>query len=406
MNPLRRWLSRPGAPPETPSDISDAADLQRAEAAVSQAPTAQGRLQRTLALLMIGGLGIGMLTWYYSTAYSKVEAARTASKRTNTAKADAESTLPPIDFTKAQPATLSAAPVETLPAYRIGSILADSRFESAREPVESPPRSAYAPATNAPKTPEQLRDERLLAGDVFSRSHIADPGPVLDDGGNEPPADSTTPTVSTPLTTLLQSSPPQLARASVLPTQRLLLPKGAFVDCTLETSIDSTLPGLAICLTAVDTFSADGSVVLLERGTKLIGETRGEVAHGASRLFVLWTEARTPQGVVVPLASPGTDELGRSGLPGKVDRHFMERFGAAILVSLIDGAIQVAVANQSGPGSTVVSTGTTQDIMTEVLKSTINIPPTLTKQQGDRIQILVARDLDFRSVYTLASRQR
>lgn len=39
--------------------------------------------------------------------------------------------------------------------------------------------------------------------------------------------------------------------------------------------------------------------------------------------------------------------------------------------------------------------------MTEVLRSTINIPPTVTKQHGDRIAVLVARDLDFRSVYEL-----
>ena len=84
-----------------------------------------------------------------------------------------------------------------------------------------------------------------------------------------------------------------------------MLPKGAFIDCTLETAISSALPGMTTCVTATDTFSADGNIVLLERGSKLVGETRGQVQQGKPRLFVLWTEARTPTGVVVPLASPG-----------------------------------------------------------------------------------------------------
>jgi type IV secretory pathway VirB10-like protein len=193
--------------------------------------------------------------------------------------------------------------------------------------------------------------------------------------------------------------------AEVLPTQRLLLPKGAFLDCTLETAIDSTLPGMTTCVMATDTFGVDGQVVLLERGTKLVGETRGQVQQGAARVFVLWSEARTPTGVIVPLASPGADELGRSGLPGSVEHHFWERFGAALLVSIIDGGIQSAVqSSRGGSGTVIVNPSASQDVMTEVLKGTINIAPTVIKRQGDRIQVLVARDLDFRSVYELKSR--
>ena len=206
------------------------------------------------------------------------------------------------------------------------------------------------------------------------------------------------------LSALLRPSVTTAVRAQVLPTQRLLLPKGAFLDCTLETAIDSTLPGMTTCVMATDTFGVDGEVVLLERGTKLVGETRGQVQQGAARVFVLWNEARTPKGVIVPLASPGADELGRAGLPGSVDRHFWERFGAAMLVSVIDGAIQAGVQSSRGnSGTVIVNPSATQDVMTEVLKGTINIPPTVVKQQGDRIQVLVARDLDFRSVYELKS---
>jgi type IV secretion system protein VirB10 len=158
---------------------------------------------------------------------------------------------------------------------------------------------------------------------------------------------------------------------------------------------------MTTCITATDTFSADGTVVLLERGTKLVGETRGQVQQGSSRVFVLWTEARTPTGVVVPLSSPGTDELGRSGLAGQVNNHFWERFGAAILMTVINGTVQGLVNRQNSSGSVVVSPATSTDVMTEVLRGTINIAPTVTKAQGDRIQVFVARDVDFRPVYAL-----
>jgi type IV secretion system protein VirB10 len=262
----------------------------------------------------------------------------------------------------------------------------------------SPPGGAYGPPQ--PKTPEQLTMERQLSGVVYSAQSallaaatgVNVPAPSLD--GQEPGE----------LAALLRPPVSAAVHARVLPTQRLLLPKGAFIDCTLETAIDSTLPGMTTCVMATDAFGVDGQVVLLERGTKLIGETRGQVQQGSARVFVLWTEARTPTGVIVPLASPGADELGRAGLPGTVNNHFWQRFGAAMLVSVIDGAVEAAVQSSSGGnGTVIVNPSATQGVLTEVLKGTVNIPPTVVKRQGDRIQVLVARDLDFRSVYELRS---
>ena len=137
------------------------------------------------------------------------------------------------------------------------------------------------------------------------------------------------------------------------------------------------------------------------RGMQLVGETRGEVRQGQARVFVLWTEARTPSGVVVPLDSPGTDSLGRSGLTGTVDTHFWARFGAAILVSVIDAGVQAGVQS-TGNGTVIVNPSTSENVMTGVLQSTVDIPPTVSVAPGTRVQVLVARNVDFRSVYRLA----
>jgi len=73
-----------------------------------------------------------------------------------------------------------------------------------------------------------------------------------------------------------------------------------------------------------------------------------------------------------------------------------------MLISIVDGAVEAA-STRNGGGTVIVDPAGSQSVMTEVLKGTVNIPPTVVKQNGDRIQVLVARDLDFRSVYELRS---
>jgi type IV secretion system protein VirB10 len=364
---------------------------ERGVSAVQRPPSLQSRVSNVLAAGLMGVLAVGFLGWYYVNSIGSRAHARVAAESSAKEKAKGEMALRPLG--RVDPPPPSRAALEGLLGEAPEEPPPDVPEAWLRPAAESAPN--YGNRVPAGKSPEELRLERQLAGAAFSSpsDHASEP---LATSGAPPGA------AGGELESLLRPSVTTAVSAKVLPTQRLLLPKGAFLDCTLETAIDSSLPGMTTCVLATDTFSADGSIVLLERGTKLVGETRGQVRAGSARVFVLWTEARTPKGVVVALASGGTDELGRSGLPGKTNRHFFERFGAAILVSVIDGAVQTAVQSQREDGDTgVVSPSNSSQIMTEVLKSTISIPPTVVKPQGDRISVVVARDLDFRSVYEL-----
>jgi type IV secretion system protein VirB10 len=398
MSIFDRFRHGEGDQPGSSPAHSNEADIEsvqgeRGVSAVQRPPSLQSRLSNFLALGLMGTLGVGLLSWYYAKTLGTRSNAHLTALSAVKEKAKGDINLRPLG--RVDPPVNAPPPS----AYTLQEILG--------APPDAPPNASpvgaggatyttATPAAVAAKTPRELLMERQLAGPAFAASELRVTG-LAEEAGPRSAVENAS---GGDLDKLLHPRNTPAANAQMLPTRRLLLPKGAFIDCTLETAIDSTLAGMTTCIMATDTFSADGSVVLMERGTKLVGETRGQVQQGSTRVFVLWTEARTPAGVIVPLASPGTDELGRSGLPGQVNRHFLERFGAAILISVIDGAIQAKVQS-SGSGTVIYNPSTSTDVITEVLKSTVNIPPTVVKPQGDRIQVFVARDLDFRSVYEL-----
>ena len=197
--------------------------------------------------------------------------------------------------------------------------------------------------------------------------------------------------------------------ATVLPRRDYLLAKGATLDCALETAIDSSVPGMTTCRLTRDVYSDNGRVLLLDRGTQLVGEYAGSLQRGQARMFLLWTRAKTPAGVVVSLNSPSTDSLGRSGISGYVDNHFWERFGAAIMTSFLKDTVNIVANNRTkkpgdGGDQTNIYSGTVQSgeqIVSAMLREQSAIPSTLIVNQGQHIQVLMARDLDFSDVYGL-----
>ncbi len=202
------------------------------------------------------------------------------------------------------------------------------------------------------------------------------------------------------------SSTPKVA-ASMLGNRSLTLPKGTAFTCALKTKVISATSGFVGCQVQRNVFSDDGRVLLIERGSHLDGEYRiASVRPGTVRIPVLWTRIRTPLGVTVDIDSPGTGQLGESGIDGYVDNRWGERIGAAMLLSLIDDSVKLLIQNQSSDrmADTVVlpsTTANTSKLAEKVLDSTINIPPLIYQNQGGIVGIYVARDVDFSSVYAL-----
>jgi type IV secretion system protein VirB10 len=214
-----------------------------------------------------------------------------------------------------------------------------------------------------------------------------------------------------------------------------LVAQGTMIRGVLETAINSDLPGMVRAQTLEDVWSFDGRRVLIPKGSRLIGEYRSGITRGQTRVFIVWTRMLRADGASVQLGSFGTDALGRSGMPGEVDNKYLERFGSAILLSVVGGATQFIAGLGQNTNDAVSSTlqivdpatgqtisvprdtssaqrianarqitgAQTAQILTqlaqEALKDSINIPPTIHVDQGEKIIVFVRRDLDFSAFY-------
>ena len=185
-----------------------------------------------------------------------------------------------------------------------------------------------------------------------------------------------------------------VATATKIETPSIVVPEGTIISGVLETAINSDLPGYVRAVVGHDVRGFDSSRVLIPRGSRLIGQYRSGLAIGESRAFVIWTRVLRPDGVSIQLSSPATDTLGRAGLTGEVDRHFLQRFGSAILLSVIGGGID-ALADSNDNGIVVESAAQAQSIAQTALSKSIDIPPTVKVGQGTAIRIFTAKDLYF-----------
>ncbi len=183
------------------------------------------------------------------------------------------------------------------------------------------------------------------------------------------------------------------ARASAMVNPSTTVTQGTLIPAILETAINTDVPGYVRAVVSQDVKSFDGKRVLVPRSSRLIGQYQSGVQAGQKRAYVIWTRLIRPDGASVNLASPAVAYDGTTGLEGDVNSHFFQRFGSALLLSVVGGLGTLA----SGGGAVIVG-GAGESAAAAAIQQNGQISPTIRVRMGEPIRVFTARDLDFSSV--------
>jgi type IV secretion system protein VirB10 len=255
-----------------------------------------------------------------------------------------------------------------------------------------PPLTQLPTQTAAPPPPSLL--QRRISASQDAGSTSADQAPT--------PAAAT---VTGPAGSLHDST---VTSAQPLRNPDVLMQRGTYIRCVLETRIVSDIPGYASCLVTEPVYSFNGQRLLLPKGSKVLGTyDRGPMGD---RMAVIWDRIITPNGIDVNMASPGIDKLGGAGVPGYYDAHWGTRISSALLISMLSDAFKYEAA-EHGPKTTTIGYGvatqqpfesntaqTVQNLANQAVQAAANRAPTVTINQGTIIYVYVAKDVDFGGV--------
>ena len=196
------------------------------------------------------------------------------------------------------------------------------------------------------------------------------------------------------------------ANAKYIDNREYKILQGKIIKANMVTAVKSDIPGQIIAQVSEPVYGEQGRYQLLPAGTRLFGEYSAVIRYGQAEVAAQWNRAITPQGIQIMLNSPSANGLGIAGLGGgSVNNHFFQTFGTAALLSLIGVGAETVGADAQDRNNSIANVRNAiaqsfQESANNQLKQRQNIPPTITIEQGSNIVVIVAKDLDFSSLFT------
>jgi len=263
-----------------------------------------------------------------------------------------------------------------------------SRFESNIALSYRDPKPASTDAATPPAQTLPPLDPRL-----YPWPFVAPPGAQSPQPANEASADSAKPIEQTKQPSKL--SLPDLNRST---GKGYLLFEGTIIETVLTNRLDGTFSGPVNCLVSYDVYSHDHDHILIPSGSRVLGDVHPVDSSGQSRLAVTFHRLVMPDGFTVNLDKfRGLDQVGETGLRDQVNHHYAQIFGASIAIGLIAGLAQsntnygisesATDAYRQGVASSLSQSST------HILDKFLNILPTITIREGQRIKIYLQEDL-------------
>jgi len=181
----------------------------------------------------------------------------------------------------------------------------------------------------------------------------------------------------------------------------LVLRQGKVIPAVLGRQINSDLPGRVTAYVSSNVYDSDGNL-LIPMGASLVGRYDSGVKVGQSRLMFAFERLILPNGYSFDLpAAPGSDLAGAAGMTGDVNNHFFKMFGSSLLIAfLADRTKQPSsVTNIGTSGPSTAAGQVLADVGKTILERNRTIPPTITVDQGTRINVEVVADMAFPETY-------
>ena len=347
------------------------------------------RLRRSVVqAIVIGGVVLvsGSLAW----AFVVQPELRDSARHRQAAEREDQShgVVRPTEAVTDQPASY-----DRLPEPR-GGVTAPAASANADDTAPSETRTAYAPAyvaarPVAPRGPsprEQAARSALFFPGAAAPGQSAGARPMAGGTGGQGDAHP-------------DYGAMYNGHGLMAPLSPFELKAGAMVPAALVTAVDTAREGPVVATVIQNVYdSVSGRHLLVPQGSRLIGRSGGESAHGDRRAFLTWDRLILPNGKSLILAEEaGVDAQGAVGLPGRVDRRLSPLLVGTLFAGAIttlgqvarDGATGGGLLGDAGDAAAIEGA----QVGGRLIDRELQVRPSIRLRAGAPVRVMITRDL-------------